>query len=51
MSVLLRARISSFLAGIGLTTAVCMYQLKNDIDHSQKIVLKAVGVQINCLER
>eukprot|EP00890_Picochlorum_soloecismus_P005337 jgi/Picsp_1/5804/NSC_03163-R1_---NA--- len=50
MSVLVRARISSFLAGVGVTTAVCMFQLKNDIDHSQKIVLKAVKAESEQIE-
>lgn len=42
MSVLFRARLSSFLAGVGVATGACMYQLKHDIDQSYSIVLDAV---------
>lgn len=42
MSVLFRARVSSFLAGLGVATVACMYQLKHDIDQSYAIVLDAV---------
>lgn len=42
MSVLFRARVSSFLAGLGVATMACMYQLKHDIDQSYTLVLDAV---------
>lgn len=42
MSVLLRARISSFLTGVGLTTLACMYQLRNDISESHSQILRLV---------
>lgn len=42
MSVLFRARLSSFLSGVGLASAVCMFQLKRDIDESYSLVLEAV---------
>lgn len=37
-----RARVSSFLAGVGVATLACMYQLKGDIDESFSLVLDAV---------
>lgn len=47
MSVLFRARLSSFLAGLGVATGACMYQLKHDIDQSYSIVLDAVRFLLN----
>lgn len=46
MSVLWRARVSSFLAGVGVATLACMYQLKSDIDESYSLVLDAVRCHV-----
>jgi hypothetical protein len=42
MSALFRARLSSFLAGVGVTSLACMMNLKQDIDHSYELVMDAV---------
>ncbi|KAI8109574.1 hypothetical protein M9434_000856 [Picochlorum sp. BPE23] len=51
MSVLWRARVSSFLAGVGVATLACMYQLKSDIDESYSLVLDAMKVETQGLEK
>lgn len=50
MSVLFRARVSSFLAGLGVATVACMYQLKHDIDQSYAIVLDAMKEETKSLK-
>ena len=42
MSVLLRARIASFMTGVAVTSVFAIYQLKKDLDESQEIVVKQV---------
>ena len=42
MSALARARVSSFLAGVGVTSLACMMSLKQDIEHSYGLVMDAM---------
>jgi hypothetical protein len=42
MSALFRARASSFLAGMGVSTLACMVSLKQDIENSYSLVMDAV---------
>lgn len=57
MSVLLRARIASFMSGVAVTSVFAIYQLKKDLDESQEIVVKQVlsrkfnkAVELNFIE-
>lgn len=45
MSALFRARLSSFLAGVGVTSLTCMASLKQDIEHSYGLVVDAMKVE------
>lgn len=42
MSALLRTRLSSFLAGVGVTSLACMASLKQDVEHTYGLVLDAM---------
>ena len=42
MSALFRARLSSFLAGVGVTSLAYMVSLKQDIEHSYGLVMDAM---------
>ena len=42
MSAVLRTRLSSFLAGVGVTSLACMASLKQDVEHSYGLVLDAM---------
>ncbi len=42
MSALFRARLSSFLAGVGVASMACMVSLKQDIEHSYDLVMDAM---------
>jgi cell division protein FtsB len=42
MSAMLRTRLSSFLAGVGVTSLACMASLKQDVEHSYGLVLDAM---------
>jgi hypothetical protein len=42
MGALFRARVSSFLAGVGVTTVAGMVRLKQDIEHSYGMVMDAM---------
>lgn len=43
MSALLRARLSSFLAGVAVAGVVGVYQLRVDLQESQKALAEQVG--------
>ena len=42
MSALFRVRVSSFLAGVGVTSLAYMVTLKQDIEHSYGLVMDAM---------
>ena len=39
---MLRTRLSSFLASVGVTSLACMASLKQDVEHSYGLVLDAM---------